>query len=105
MTPKRKAYQEQRRKQKPWLRLVEYAKRRCTDPNHKSYPWYGARGIKCTLTKEEIEQIWIRDEAFLMNTPSLERKDVNKDYCFENCMILELKDNVANRHRKQEWEE
>lgn len=61
-------------------------KRRCTNPNEKSYPNYGGRGIKmCTE--------WLNSyETFLADmgrkpTPqhSIDRIDNNGDYCKENC--------------------
>ena len=48
----------------PWVRFVEYARRRCAclDPE-KWWPNYGAKGIKCSLTGKDLAAIWERDGA------------------------------------------
>lgn len=78
-----------------WFRPLEYAKRRCTDKNHKSYPSYGGRGVICTLTYAEAKILYERDNGYLLNRPSLDRKDPDGHYCFENCRYIEHADNVA----------
>lgn len=91
----------------PWFRLLEYARRRCSDENHKSWMWYGGRGIQCTLTRQEAIQLWNRDEGWNLKRPSLDRIDPDSNYCFENCQFIELGANVARRHEPEptEWEE
>lgn len=65
-----------------WLNMV----RRCTDPRHKSYSRYGARGIT-------VSQEWLHSfETFLRDmgeppTPlhTLDRRENNLGYSKENC--------------------
>ncbi len=58
-------------------------RRRCNDPTNQSYPDYGGRGIS-------ICPSWDSFETFLAdmgeaNGLTLERKDVNGNYCKANC--------------------
>jgi hypothetical protein len=91
----------------PWHRPLEYAKRRCSDPKHREFSRYGGRGIKCFLTKQQAIELFIRDQAHLLERPSLDRIDPDGHYSFENCRFIEWRDNIAG-HRKKiitEWEE
>jgi len=90
----------------PWWVYLRSAKRRCTDTKLVSYKYYGAKGVTCTLTLEEVKTLWFRDKAHELKKPSIDRKDTKKGYSFENCRFIELADNVRgggnwNRIRKQ----
>lgn len=84
-------------------RLPEYnvwqnMKRRCLDPNNKSYPTYGGRGI--TVCKR-----WINDFAAFMRDmgprPSpdhtLERVNNKRGYTPSNCVWATRKEQYVNR--------
>lgn len=79
----------------PWTRYREYAKRRCEDVKHRSYRYYGGKGIRCLLTTDDVKLLWYRDKAYNLLKPSLERIDSNLDYSLENCMFIEFKLNSA----------
>lgn len=58
---------------------------RCNNPNDKSYPNYGGRGIKICEEWQKFEN-FIRDMGFRPGKEySLDRIDVNGSYCKENC--------------------
>lgn len=78
----------------PWRKTLVVIKQRCENPNNISYPWYGNKGIKCNITENEIKKLWFRDKAYLMKKPSIDRKDSNKDYTYNNCRFIELVENV-----------
>lgn len=62
-------------------------KRRCNDPKVKAYPNYGGRGIKiCAEWEADFETFknWAYANGYEENL-TIERKDVNKGYCPENC--------------------
>lgn len=77
------------RRLNPWARHVEFARRRCSDPAHKSWKSHGGKGIKVYLTATSAKILWERDNAAAMKKPSLDRVDPTKDYTLENCRFLE----------------
>lgn len=73
-------------------------RKRCRNPNDIAYYYYGGRGIK-------VCERWMKFENFLADMGevpegmSIERLDVNGDYCPENCVWLpnsEQRKNVRN---------
>lgn len=68
-------------KKNPWYHSYNNAKGRCNNVNNKNYRWWGAKGIKFLLTKDE------------MKFPTIDRKNNTGDYTFDNCQFLENKDN------------
>lgn len=79
---------------KPWLNSYKNAQQRCINSNRKDYKNYGGRGIKFLLTHQECEELWFRDKGWLLKKPSIDRKDNNRDYDFDNCCFIELNLNV-----------
>ncbi len=75
---------------------------RCNSPNDRRYKRYGGRGIKVELTKEELLFLWNRDRAHLLDIPSIDRIDPDKNYCLENCRFIEKKLNTRRRGFKME---
>lgn len=58
------------------------AKRRCVNPKCNEYPLYGGRGVKF-LWDSPVE--FVKDMGDRPEGMSLDRIDVNGDYCKENC--------------------
>ena len=90
-------------KNNPWMRSFFKAKERCEDKSCNKYPLYGGKGIKFRLTKEQMKMLWVRDLADLMEKPSIDRKESDKDYCFENCQFIEQRINSAKRVYGLRW--
>jgi len=96
-----KKYYYNRKKLYPWINTYYAARQRCTDPNCQFYKRYGGRGIKCLITKEELKRLWFRDKAWLLKIPSIDRKDNNDNYTFENCRYIEMGANTAKANRER----
>lgn len=73
-------------------------KRRCTAKNHATYQNYGARGITvCSewLVYENFHQ-WAMSHDY-NDSLSIDRIDVNGNYCLENCRWVTTKQQSNNR--------
>lgn len=75
---------------------------RCTNVRDSAYGRYGGRGI--TVCKEWLEENssffeWAKSNGYdeTDHELSLERIDVNGDYCPENCVWIKIKDQYNNR--------
>jgi len=87
-------------KNNPCKYTLKQIKNRCTNKNIRDYKWYGAKGIKCLITEEELKELYIRDNAKDMKRPSIDREDSNKDYTFDNCRFIEHLENISRARRK-----
>jgi len=80
----------------PTYRSWTAMKFRCLNSNHIAYPQYGGRGIT-------VCQRWLRFENFLADMGerpvdmTLDRINVDGDYCAENCRWAYPKDQSRNR--------
>ena len=77
------------KKKSPTNRTYSNMKYRCK--NRESYI---RKGIKCLITKEEIEKLWNRDKGWLLKHPCIDRIDNNGHYTYENCHFIELSENT-----------
>jgi hypothetical protein len=85
------------RRNNPWLVNYYSAFARCNNKKHEKFSIYGGRGIKFLLTKEEVKKLWFRDKAWLLTKPSLDRKESDKNYTFDNCQFIEHRINSSKR--------
>lgn len=88
------------RRNNPWYVTWMNAKQRCNNIKHPMYKYYGGRGIKCLITKDEIKTLWFRDKASLLNFPSINRKYNDGNYEYSNCEFIEWGLNSAERNRR-----
>ncbi len=88
-------------KKYPWRYVLRYIKNRCNNPKADNYEYYGDRGIECRITEEELKILWFRDKAWLLNQPSIDRKDNDGHYEFDNCQFIELSLNVIEGNKRR----
>lgn len=76
---------------------------RCLKSNSKQYKYYGGRGI--TICKDWLNfnlfKKWALENGYELGL-TIERKDVNGNYCPENCCFIEKKYQAINT-RKTKW--
>jgi hypothetical protein len=92
---------------KSWTHLKE----RCDNPNNKRYRDYGGRGITYDskwkkylgFKKDMYLKYLLAKRKYKVNRfLSIERLDVNGDYCFDNCCFIPRKEQAKNT-RKNKW--
>ena len=90
------------RQKYPWKKTYDSIKQRCNNSKATGYKNYGGRGIKCLITANEVKQIWFRDKGYLMKKPSIDRKENNGNYTFENCQFMEKSANTAKQDKTKQ---
>lgn len=82
---------------------------RCYNPHSTSYKHYGGRGIKvCSEWRDDfaIFQEWALKNGYEENAKrgqcTLDRIDVNGNYCPENCRWTDMKTQNNNQRKKKE---
>lgn len=81
------------REKHPWYYHLAHIRQRCENRRNVSYHYYGAKGIKCLLTVDQMEIVWKRDNAHLLTRPSIDRIDPNGHYELGNVRFIELSEN------------
>ncbi len=86
----RKYYQKQKI-ERPYLKHIRAARSRTSSKTHHYY----RRGIKCFLIVKDIKFLWERDNAAMMEKPTIDRIDTDGHYTLSNCRFLEAKENFT----------
>ena len=78
---------------------------RCASPQHHAYKYYGGRGISVCEEwhKFEVFYAWAISSGYAKGL-SIERKDVNGNYCPENCTWITMKEQMRNRRHVELYE-
>lgn len=51
------------------------------------------------MTVKDFKFLWFRDKAYLMEKPSIDRKNNNGNYTLKNCQFIELRKNRSKDNR------
>ena len=86
------------RKLIPWHYCLINIRQRCNNIKNPAYKHYGAKGIKCLITEDELKTLWFRDKGYELKRPSIDRIKSDKNYIFKNCRFIELSDNSIERN-------
>ena len=100
----RSCLREARRKYRalnPWYGHLHGIQSRCACPSANDYKYYGGKGIKCFLGMKEVKELWFRDKAHEMKSPSVDRIDPQGHYEKNNCRFLELSENCRRARLKK----
>lgn len=88
----------------PFYRTWQNMKNRCNNPTNPQYKNYGGRGIL-------VDPKWINFKGFYEDMFdsyeegfSIERIDVNGNYCKENCIWIPLNEQSKNRRNVKRYE-
>lgn len=86
-------------------RIYKAIRTRCYNPNSKSYQWYGIKGIKI-CPEWSGKQGYANFKEWALNNGytddlTIERKDIDKDYCPENCTWIPMEKQANNTRRSR----
>lgn len=75
-------------------RTLYKIRQRCTNPNDKSYPHYGGRGIKCSINTvaELVQTLGLKPPGY-----SIDRIDNDGDYSLDNIRWADYTTQIRNR--------
>lgn len=80
---------------KTWEMMIQ----RCTNPKYGPYNYYGGRGIKVCDEWLDFKNFW-KDMGDRPKGKTIDRKDVNGDYCKSNCQWATKSEQTYNTRKR-----
>lgn len=99
ISERRKNYRKTKRGK--LMLTLTHINQRCNNKNSDRYHRYGGRGITSSLTYDDLDYLWERDNAKDMKQPSIDRIDNNGNYELSNCQFIEWSHNASKDVPKQ----
>ena len=82
----------------PQYKAWHNMKRRCDNPNHAQYQWYGARGISYDPSWSTYEG-FVADMGERPEGKELDRIDNDGNYCKDNCRWVSRSEQMRNTRK------
>lgn len=86
----------------PWKNSLRGIEFRCSEKmiGRNGHANYHGKGIRSDIREFELEELYFRDKAYLMECPSVDRINSHDDYRKDNCRYLEMDENSRRTHKK-----
>jgi len=81
----------------PWARTASNIRWRCKDLRVNNFEYYGGKGIKCLIKSSDLKISFMRDRAYNMKNPSIDRIDPDGNYTPENTRWIEFSRNRVEK--------
>lgn len=93
----RRRHRADRRADNKFAMILHWVRSRCECRGHRAFPFYGGAGIECRITVEDVAEVWVRDRAWKLERPELDRVDPTGHYEISNIRFIEKEENLARR--------